>query len=186
MTQTIPYPDIHEAVGIFFDSHGLERCIQDLRSAGFTRDEIGMLAGRTTILDKLSHIYEQVNAANASPDAPDVAFVTRESKGDTIHMMAGSLSMLGAAVTGGAVVASAGILGGALAAAVATGAVFSGIGALLAHIIHQSDADYLEEQIEEGHLLLFVRVHTPVEEKVALDILKRDAAFDPKVYQVKS
>ena len=102
-----------------------------------------------------------------------------------MHALLGTLYMTGAAVAGGAVVGSAGILGGAVAAAAATTAVFAGIGALLAGIIHESDAEYLEEQVDEGHLVLFVRTKDAEQEQRALEILKQHAAFDPRIHTVK-
>jgi hypothetical protein len=50
-------------------------------------------------------------------------------------------------------------------------------------IIHESDAEYLEEQVDEGHLLLFVRTDDSEREKLALDVLSRHGAFDAKVYE---
>jgi hypothetical protein len=50
-------------------------------------------------------------------------------------------------------------------------------------IIHESDAEYLEEQVDEGHLLLFVRTQGADEEAKAVDILSRHGAFQAKVYE---
>ncbi|MEZ5489152.1 MAG: hypothetical protein R3F50_02390 [Gammaproteobacteria bacterium] len=184
MSEPSTIAPIREAVGIFFGSEKLEETIQDLQDAGFQHDEIGLLAGKFTVRQKLGHLYEEINEDSADPEAPDTAFVAKKSVGDTVHALVGTLYMTGAAVAGGAVVASAGILGGAVAAAAATTAVFSGIGALLAVIIHESDAEYLEEQVDEGHLLLFVRTRDEEKEKLALEILSRHAAYDPRVYTV--
>jgi hypothetical protein len=184
MSKAKPGLGIREAVGIYFDAKHLENAVRDLHANGFAHDEIGMLAGKFTVQEKLGHLYQEVNADLASPNAPDVAFVGREAVGDTVHAVIGSLFFAGAAVAGGAVVASAGILGGALSAAVATTGVFSGVAALLGKIIIQSDVEYLEEQVDTGHLLLFVRVRNPEQENKALQILGRDAAYNPAVYTV--
>ncbi|MEZ5491115.1 MAG: hypothetical protein R3F50_12465 [Gammaproteobacteria bacterium] len=186
MTDQQTAKPIREAVGIFFDSHKLEETIKDLQESGFQHDEIGLLAGKFTVREKLGHLYEEINEDADSSGAPDTAFVAKESVGDTVHALLGTLYLTGAAVAGGAVVASAGILGGAIAAAAATTAVFSGVGALLAVIIHESDAEYLEEQVDEGHLLLFVRTQDEEREELAVNILSRHAAFDPRVYSLKA
>jgi outer membrane lipoprotein SlyB len=84
----------------------------------------------------------------------------------------------------GAAVATGAIFGGALLAAVAGAVGVGAIGALISGIIHQSDAEYLEEQIDEGHLLLFVRVNDPAQEKLAVAILTRHSGYDARVHEV--
>lgn len=186
MSESTNANTIREVAGIFFDSRKLEETIRDLQESGFHHSEIGLLAGQFTVREKLGHLYDEINEDSDEPDAPQTAFVAKESVGDTVHALKGTLYITGAAVAGGAVVASAGILGGAVAAAAATTAVFGGIGALLGSIIHESDAEYLEEQVDEGHLVLFVRTADQEKEKLAIDVLSRHAAFDPRVYSVDS
>ena len=182
-TESLP---IREAVGIFFDTKKLEETIAELKSSGFESDELGLLAGEHTVRENLGYIYAEVNKNETSPSAPNTAFVAKESKGDIPHAMFGSLYLVGTALAGGAVVASAGILGGAVAVAVATTAVFGGVGAVLAGIIHESDAEYLEEQVDEGHLLLFIRTRDTEHENLALKILSKHAAFDPRIHAAPS
>ena len=143
-----------------------------------------MLGGENTVREKLGHLYTDVNKDQASPDAPNTAFVARDSIGDTAHALFGTLYIVGSAIAGGAVVGTAGILGGALAVAAATAAVFGGIGVVLGAIISKSDAEYLEEQVDEGHLLLFVRTRDGDHEKLAVQTLAAHAAFDPRIHTV--
>ena len=146
MTRKSATPSIREAIGIFFDAKHLEAAITDLKSKGFRDEDLGLLAGENTVREKLGHLYTDVNKDQASPDAPNTAFVARDSIGDTAHALFGTLYIVGSAIAGGAVVATAGILGGALAVAAATTAVFGGIGVVLGAIISKSDAEYLEER----------------------------------------
>jgi len=48
-------------------------------------------------------------------------------------------------------------------------------------IIHESDAEHLQEEVDKGRLLLFARTHTPAEEQRATRILLENNA---KVYDV--
>jgi len=173
---------IREAVGIFFDAQKLEEAVADLKASGFHSDELGLLAGEFTVKENLGHIYTDINKDSGSPDSPNVAFVAKETVDDTAHALFGTLYMFGTAVVGGAVVASAGILGGAVAVAVSTAAVFGGVGAVIGAILNKSDAEYLEEQVDEVHLLLFVRTKDAEHEKLAVEILSRHSAFDPRVH----
>ena len=177
-------PSIREAVGVFFETKMLEETIADLKAAGFSEEAIGLLAGEATVRQKLGHLYADVNKDTAKGE-PNIAFVANESLGDTTtHGLSGALYLTGAAVTSGAVVATAGILGGAIAVAAATTIAFSGIAALLASIMHESDAAYLEEQVNEGHFLLFVRTLDKTHEEMAVKILSRHSAYDPRVHTV--
>lgn len=57
-------------------------------------------------------------------------------------------------------------------------------GTVIGLLIHQSDSDFLDEQIDEGHLLLFVRTSDTDRRDVAMKILSKQGAFEPKVYSV--
>jgi outer membrane lipoprotein SlyB len=82
------------------------------------------------------------------------------------------------------VVASSAVLGGALLAAIG-GVVGVGIvGALVAMMIHQSDAEYLQQQVDEGHILLFVRMADFSREQQAMNILTRHSGVNVKMYEV--
>lgn len=177
-------PSIREAVGIFFDTKTLEESISDLKAAGFPNEAIGLLAGEAAVREKLGHLYADVNKDTAKGE-PNIAFVANKSVGDTTtHALSGALYLTGAAVTSGAVVATAGILGGAIAVAAATSLAFGGIATLLASILRESDAEYLEEQVDEGHFLLFVRTLDKAHEELAVKILSTHAAYDPRIHTV--
>lgn len=177
-------PAVREAVGIFFASKDLHEAIDELESLGIERSHLGLLAGEYTVKQKLGKFYTKINESANNPDGPRIAFVADKSMGDSVHAVIGSLFLVGTTVASGAIVASAAVLGGGLLVA-ATGAVaLAGItGGALSLIIRESDADYLEEQLDEGHLLLFVRTENPEQEQKALDILSRHGAFDAKVYE---
>lgn len=175
---------VREAVGIFFDSQHLHEAVDELESCGFELADLGLLAGEYTVRQKLGEFYTEINESADGPEGPRTAFVADKSMGDTVHAIIGSLFFVGTTVASGAIVASAAVLGGGLLAAVGGAAALIGVtGGALSLIMHQSDAEYLEEQVDEGHLLLFVRTEDFEREKVALDVLTKHGAFDAKVYQ---
>lgn len=177
---------VREAVGIFFASENLHQAVDELLTSGFDLADLGLLAGEYTVKEHLGKFYTDINESADSPDGPRTAFVADQSMGDTLHGFAGSLFFVGTTVASGAIVASAAVLGGALLAAVGGVVALGAIGGALALIIHESDAEYLEEQVEEGHLLLFVRTKDAEREKAALSILSRHGAFNAKVYQAST
>jgi outer membrane lipoprotein SlyB len=113
-----------------------------------------------------------------------MAFVGQESIEDTNHASLGSLTFLGVSTAAGAAVATAAIFGGALLAGAAGAAAVGAVGAVVGRVIAKSDAYRLAEQVDEGHLLLFVRTKDADSEQVALQILSRNGAIEPKVYCV--
>jgi len=174
---------VREAVGIFFDSEHLHDAVDELVSSGFNFDDIGLLAGQYTVKQRLGEFYNEVNKSADTSEGPSTAFVAEKSMGDTVHAFLGTLFFVGTTAASGAVVASAAVLGGSLIPAVAGAAALGAIGGALSLIIHQSDAEHLEEQVDEGHLLLFVRTEDAAEETKAVDILSRHGAFEAKVYE---
>jgi hypothetical protein len=60
-------------------------------------------------------------------------------------------------------------------------AAIGAVGAVLALIIRESDAEALEQQVDEGHLLLFVRGHDAEQEKQAVEILQRHTPIEVRV-----
>lgn len=175
---------VREAVGVFFEAGSMEEAIKDLRDNGFGHEEINLLASQYAVRQSLGHLYEEINADAGDPEGPRTAFVAKESVGDTVHAILGAVSFTGATVAAGAVVATAGALGTALMAAAAGAAAVGGIGALLAAIIGQSEAEHLEEEVDRGHLLLVVRTDDPERESRALEILSKHSSFEPHIIDV--
>jgi hypothetical protein len=175
-------PLVREVVGIFFDSDSLHEAVDELLASGFSHEKFGLLAGEFTVRQRLGDYYTRMNESVDTNGGPRTAFVAEKSMGDTVHAFIGSLFFAGTTVASGAVVASAAVLGGALLAALGGAVALGGIAAAMALILHEGDAEYLEEQVDEGHLLLFVRADDAAHEEQALSILSKHGAFDAKVY----
>lgn len=175
---------IREAVAIFPNAQTLKSAIAELRNAGFHPEELGLLASAQVVEDALGDLYARTNKDAAAPEAPAIAFVGREAIGEAPSALGGSLFFVGTSGIAGAVVASAAIFGGALLTALG-GLVGVGlIGTLVAKVIHQSDAEYLQQQVDEGRILLFARLNEPGSENLAINILNRHGSIEVKVYAV--
>ncbi len=141
---------VREVIGVFFDVQHLEAAIRDLRASGFEHDQLGLLASEIAVEKSLADFYTRTNNHHDVSHAPVIAFVKKNSVGDTFRALEGGLFFVGGTVAMGAAVATGAIFGGALVAAAAGAAGVVAIGALVGGIIHQSDAEYLEEQVDEG------------------------------------
>jgi hypothetical protein len=173
-------------VGIFFNAQHLKDAIKNLLTAGFEPEELGLLASEQVVERSLGDLYTRTNEGADSPQAPAIAFIGRESIGETANALGGSLFFVGTSGVMGAVVASAAVFGGALLGAVGGIVGVGVVGALVATIIHQSDAEHLQQQVDEGHILLFVRITDTDREQQAMNILIRHCGVDVKVYEIPS
>ncbi len=176
---------VREVVGIFFDGSHLKAALAELDSAGFEHEQISLLGSEFAIEKSLGDLYARTNEYHDISRTPATAFVLKNSVGDAFRSLGGGLFFAGSTAAAGGLVVSSAIFGGALLAAV-TGAVAVGIvGTLTAYmIIHRNEAEFLEEQVEEGHLLLFVRASNSEAETQAVKILSAHSGFDVKIYLV--
>jgi hypothetical protein len=175
---------VREAVGVFSEAQQLTSAIDELERTGFERSQFGILASESTVANKLCELYRRTNAVHDPMKEPAIAFVSRDSIGAAGESMTGGLYFVGMSGVAGLIVASAAVLGGALVAAVG-GIVGVGlVGLAVGSVIHQSDADELKQRVDEGHVLLFVRLPHGEREQQAKDILARYSTTDVKVYDV--
>ena len=83
-----------------------------------------------------------------------------------------------------AVAASGGTLLGVFAAAAIAGGAGGLIGAALARFIGHEHAKHLDEHLNHGGLLLWVRTRDADREQKALEILRRHSAHDVHLHQI--
>jgi hypothetical protein len=175
---------VREAVGVFHDRTSLKNAVEDLMSAGFDRAELSLLASAAAVEEKLPGVYRKIEELEDDPSVPRAAYAGDHSLAEGRTGMIGGLAYIGAMVGAAATVAS----GGALAAAIAAAAVGGGgaglIGGLAARYLGRDRAQALQRQLDQGGLLLWVRVRDPGRERRALDILTETGANDVHVHDL--
>lgn len=176
-TRTIP-----EAVGIFHRNEDLQGAIDELLSSGFHRSELGLLASETTVQEKLGAQVKNVSALADDPAAARSVYVSPEAIGDAQGGLIGALVYVGAAVTAGAVIASGGTLAAIITAVVLVGGTGGLLGVVLAKWLGEHHATYLQDQINRGGLLLWVRTRHAADEHRAVEILKRHSGGEVHVH----
>jgi hypothetical protein len=165
-------------------SLGCERCACNEHTSYPGHAEISLLAGENTVRESLGHLYTDVNVDAGEPSAPQTAFIAKESVGGAVHALVGALFFTGAAGAAGAIVATAGFFGTALLAAVAGVAAFAGISTMLAASVDERMVEQLRDQIDQGHLLLFVRTSDVKRKGKAVEILSKHSVFAPCVIEL--
>lgn len=174
-----------EAVAVFDSADALQDAIDELLSSGFDRAELSLLAADGAVEEKLGHRYEKIGELEDDETVPRDAYVSTESVGDAEGGLIGGLMYVGALAATGAVVASGGTLAAALASAAALGGLGGVIGASLAQLIGQQHAQHLQEQLDRGGLLLWVRTRDQAHEKRAVGILSRHSGHDVHLHALQ-
>ena len=165
-----------EVVGIFHTFDDLEAAIDELLSSGFDRAEISLLASEETVAQKLGVRFRPAAEIADDPAVPRAAFVSTEAIGDAEGGLIGGLAYLGATAGIGVMVLSGGALATIIAAAVLAGGAGGLIGSVLARWVGHHHAAYLQTQLENGGLLLWVRAWNEQDDVRAVDIMAKHAA----------
>ena len=177
---------IREAVGYFETADTLQAAIDELMSSGYDRAELSLLAAEHAVEEKLGHKYRKVAELEDDPVVPRCCYISTEFVGGAEGALIGGLLYVGAVAAAGAIVAS----GGALAAAITGAAVAGGagglIGAVLAKLVGDHHARHLQEHLDHGGLLLWVRTRDAGHEKRAVDILRKHSGRDVHVHAIRA
>lgn len=174
-----------EAVAVFEDAASLEAAVDELQSHGFDHADLSLLASAEAVEKELGHRFTKVQQVEDDDAAPRTAYVSTESRGDAEGGLIGGLMYVGALAAAGATVASGGTLGAAIAGAAAMGGAGGLIGATLAKFIDDQHAISLEEQLDRGGLLLWVRTRDGEHEQKAKDILSKHSAHDVHLHKLQ-
>jgi hypothetical protein len=167
-----------EAVAVFHDVPSFQAAIDDLLLAGFDHGDINVLAHVDTVSSKLGREYRSSAEFEDDHEAPRIGFVPDETIGDAEGAVIGAGIYVPAIAGSLAVVASGGTLLGAFAAAAIAGGAGGLIGAALAKRIGDEHAKHLDQHLDRGGLLLWVRTRDAEREQQALGILREHSADD--------
>ena len=173
---------IREAVGVFQTPNTLQDAIDELMSSGFDRAQLSLLASEQAVDAKLGHHYEKCKELEDDPTVPRTAYVSTESVGDAEGGLVGVLMYVGATAAAGAVVATGGTLAAVIGSAAVAGGAGGLIGSALARWLGDQHAHHLQEQLDHGGLLLWVRTWNAADEKRATAILAKHSGRDVHVH----
>ncbi len=171
-------PLVREAVAVFDTVETMQDAIDALQSAGFDRADLSFVAGEQAVEEKLGHVYTRVEELEDDPKVPTTVYVPNESIGEAEGALIGTPMYLAAATTAGVMVAAGGPIALTIAAVIAAGGAGAALGGILASFVGAHHADYLQEQLDRGGLLLWVRARDEAHGKKAVDILKKHSAHD--------
>ena len=175
---------IREAVGVFHDEKSLQAAADDLMISGFDRSFLSILAAHHTIESKLGHVYERVTELEDDADVPRLAYIGSDSRTEAKGLLSGGLAYVGAVAAVGAIVASGGTMAVAIVGAAAAGGAGGLVGVALSTFLERHHAHYLEEHLNRGGILLWVRTEDAQHEHRAIEILERHSAEDVHIHDL--
>ncbi|MCC6468200.1 MAG: hypothetical protein IT563_07760 [Alphaproteobacteria bacterium] len=176
--------DLTEAVGTFDTTEQLEAAIDALERAGWDRADLSVLAQKDIVLPPAGptmHDAQQAADDASAPRSPIVPDVDIRQGRTLAASMAG---VIAAFVATGATVVTG---GGALAAVVGAAAAGGGATALvhaLGRMIGDNHESFLHDQINQGGILLWVRLKKPGQEALAQDILRQHGAQNVHIHDL--
>lgn len=173
---------VHESVAVFDTAERLQAAVDELLGADFDHADVTMLAGESAIDLKLGHLYAKKPDAFEVAGAPRGGYVANEDVGNAKGGLIGGLIYIGALAAGGAIFTTGGTLALAIGAAVAAGGAGGLIGSVLAKWVGDSHARELQDQIDRGGLVLWVRARDVEHARRAKAILSRHSPYQVQVY----
>jgi len=186
MTDPVSTETMTEAVAYFEDADSLQGAIDELQSSDFDRAELSLLATEKAVDDKLGHHYKKVDELEDDPKVPRTAYISTEAIGAAEGGLIGGLMYVGATVAAGAVLVTGGTLAAGIAAAAVAGGAGGAIGSVLAKLVGDEHASRIQEQLDHGGLLLWVRTRDKDHEKKATAILSKHSGHDVHIHTLPS
>ena len=166
-----------ETVGVFDDIKQLQQAADDLAQAGFDQQkELSLLANEGTVEDKLGHIYSKAEDIDNDPDMPPLAYTTPTPIGNAEGALIGAPMYAAAFGAAGAVIAAGGPITLTISAILGAGGVGAAAGGVIAAMVGKTYSSKLQEELDQGGLLLWVKTPDPQTEKRAKDVLGRHEA----------
>lgn len=175
---------VREAVAVFHDEESLRAAVDELLISGFDRSLLSLLASHKAVEEKLGAKSDRIREIEDEPEVPIEAYSGPDSRAEAKGLVVGGLAYVGAVGAVGAIVASGGTIAAALMTAGAAGGAGGLIGAALSKFIDDHHAHYMQEQLDRGGLLLWVRTPDADHEARAVEILKRHSADDVHVHDL--
>lgn len=171
-----------EAVGLFTSAEELQSAIRDLEGTAFPRQDISVMGkrgqlekvfGAPTIPPELA--MDNADTPRQAPTRPEEQTIGAAAViGGTVYVGAMAMALTAGAITFPAIIAAA-MLGG-----IGGGT----IGAILTKLLGDRYDRHIEEQIESGGLLLWVRTPDREKEEIAQHIMIARGAYDVHIHEI--
>ena len=179
---TAPAGRVREAVAVFDDPDRLDQAVTELQQAGFNRADLSIADG--TRCRKLGIPYTDAREIEDDPRVPRTVFVSKASIGDAEGVLIGVAVYLGAVVAAGVAAASGIGMFGTILTVALTAALTGAVGLYLRGSVHRRYVGAVSHQARHGGIVLWVNLHSPEQERCAVQILNKCSAKRVHVHEV--
>lgn len=176
---------IKEAVGLLPDINSFERAIESLIANGFRREDLSVLSLNKSHHGAIARGLKSPKKAMDDPETQRTSVMDHESAVEFKAAAIGVPAQVGAFAGAIVAVASGGVLAAAIAALLAGGAAGGGLGALLSHAVSKGHLARLQEQVENGGIVLWVQTPDKTAEDRALKTLASCGATGVHVHKIE-
>lgn len=185
-TQRVVYEEavVREVVGAFRSAEWLEDAITELGSKGWDKSEMSLLAQEGVFQPGIPAHGHDMHQAADEPELKRSPVVEDEDVRQGRTLATSLAAVVAAFAASGATILTG---GGALAAMIGAAAAGGGAAAAANTIgrwISGSRSDFLRDQIDQGGILLWVKVQGTAQENEASEILRRHGANDVHVHEI--
>lgn len=144
---------VDTVIGLFKDHGRADQALADLEEAGFTRDEIGLLAQRDAVEELVDADREEAAIESAGAGA-----VGGSALGGLIGLMAGASAVVVPGIGPALAVGALSSILGTTAAGAGVGAAYGGlVGALIGFGVTEEQTHIYVEGVQQGGILIVVQ-----------------------------
>jgi hypothetical protein len=175
---------VREVVGAFHSPEALEEAITELASSGWDKSEMSLLAQEGIFQPGIPAHGHDMHRAADEPELPRSPVVEDEDVRQGRTLATSLAAVIAAFAASGATILTG---GGALAAMIGAAAAGGGAAAAVNTIgrwISGSRSHFLREQVDQGGILLWVKVETADQERRAAETLRRHGGVDVHVHEI--
>lgn len=168
-----------EATAVFPDEISLDRAVDALMQLGLRQEDMSVFAHS-------AHLAATGSAEEIADksDATTIGFTSPDSRTEMAAALVGTpalLTGLGAALA----ISTAGVaMIPAIVVTAGSALLGGGAGMIFARIFGQKHASYIQEQISNGGIVLWVRTHTEQQDNAILKILAENGGKNPHIHMV--
>lgn len=174
-----------EAVAVFHDVANFQAAVDDLLNHGhFDHADLSVLASERAVLDKLGRPYVSTRDLEDDPDVPRVGYIPDETVGNAKGGLIAASAYFPAVLGSLAVISAGATVPMAIAAAVLAGGTGAAIGGALARLVGREHAWHMQQHLDHGGLLLWVRTNGAEQERAALQTLRRHGGEDVHLHEL--
>lgn len=173
-----------EAVGLFSDIDSLQEAVKELEATDFPRDAISVIGPRDRIEKKFGLSQISPELADLSSETPRSAPPRSEEKVIGAGALVSGSAYIGA--MGVALAAGAVTIPGIIAAAAIGGVGGATAGGIVAKLLGDHFDKDIEQQIEKGGMLLWVRTPDTAREEKACNILEKYGARHIRLHEIRN